>query len=193
MPSLWLVHVPLKICCALVSCPISPMLQENKLQNWAMENEQLLGLLEICVPQDPPQLLETPGLCQKRTHTWKYPLTCLSSKTAHTFYWLVSTCVGNIEVLWKLCCQTRQNFVKKKKKFLILFFVGAVFRHTHLNLRIKSLMHTTSEGWVLTSWVIVEPHRTTQDFNLFLAFLHVYYCFFQLQSTFSLQETNMWV
>lgn len=36
-----------------------------------LENEQLLGLLETCPPWDPPQLLETPGLCQKRTHKWK--------------------------------------------------------------------------------------------------------------------------
>lgn len=128
-------------------------------------------------------------LWQKKTHTWKYLLTCLFIFKGSTY--ILSTCkhkCSESRDTMKLCCQTGHCFEKKinKNLALILFIVGAVFRNTWLNLRTKSLMYTTSEGWwVLTSCAIAESHMTTSDFNLFLAFLHAYYCFFQLRSTFS--------
>lgn len=98
--------VPCLSCCRRPSCRTE------------LENEQLLGLLEICVPQDPPQLLETPGRCQKRTHTnGKYPLICLSSKTAHTCYQLVSICVMLFVLCWSYVVKQDTGLLKIKKSF----------------------------------------------------------------------------
>lgn len=163
-------HVP---CCRRPSCRTE------------QENEQLLGLLESKSSWDPPQLLETPGLCQKKAHTWKYPLTRVIFKDST---YILSTCqhlCGKYEGIMKLCCQTRHKFVKKKQQQSPHSLLCRSCAQKYLPESQDKVPHVHHFWGVLTSCVTAEPHRTTQGFNLFLAFLHVYYCFFQLQSTFS--------